>query len=145
MWELLGSLVDVVHALLMAAWVLGLPFLFVHRWPTITRAYGIYAISFIFVSQVSHLVLGECFLTTVASSFWQRSAASTIESAEWFTVRLSKWIFDRSPSHRAIVIASEVLIFLTAFGELVALRLSRGLGIRALARAPRARRDKSDR
>jgi hypothetical protein len=123
MWEFLGSSVDVVHALLMAAWVLGLPFLFVRRWPAITRAYGIYAISFIFVSQMSHLVLGECFLTTVARSLWQRSAASTIDSGEWFTVRLARWVFDKSPSHRAIVIASEILIFVTAFGELLAVRL----------------------
>jgi hypothetical protein len=122
----------------MAAWVLGLPFLFVRRWPVITRAYGIYAISFILVSQVSHLVLGECFLTTFARGLWQRSAASpTVDSNEWFTVRLARWVFDMSPSHRAIVIVSEVLIFVTAFGELIALRLAPTMRARSGSRERR--------
>jgi hypothetical protein len=44
---LLAALIDVTHALLMAAWVLGLPLLFWHRWPRWTRAYAIYAIAFV--------------------------------------------------------------------------------------------------
>jgi hypothetical protein len=125
MWQLLGSMVDVVHALLMAAWVLGLPLLFTRRWPHVTRAYGVYAICFIAISQLSQLVLGECFLTTIAGHLWQRSSfPSPSDSNEWFTVRLAKWIFDMTPSHRAIVLVSELLILLTATGALVSLRAS---------------------
>jgi hypothetical protein len=125
MWQVLGSMVDVVHALLMAAWVLGLPFLFVRRWPRLTRAYGVYAIAFIVTSQLSQVALGECFLTTISGDLWQRSSASPpVASSEWFTVRLTKWVFDMTPSHRAIVVLSELLILLTAVGALFAVRAS---------------------
>ncbi len=128
MWEVLGSSIDVVHALLMAAWVLGLPLLFVHKWPRITRAYGIYAITFIVVSQLSQMLLGECFLTTLAGASWQKSASlSSLDTEEWFTVRLAKWVFALSPSHRAIVLTSEILVLVTAFGELLVLRARRRL------------------
>ena len=123
MWQLVGSLVDVVHALFMAVWVLGLPLLFLQRWPRLRRAYGIYAIVFIVLSQASEWLLGECFLTTVASRLWERaSGVTTIDASEWFTVRLAKWIFDMAPSHRAIVIVSELLILVTALGVLFSLR-----------------------
>ena len=125
MWQVLGSMVDVVHALLMAAWVLGLPLLFIRRWPQITRAYGVYAISFIATSQLSNLALGECFLTTIAGQFWlHASVPSASDSNEWFTVRLARWVFDMTPSHRAIVLVSELLILVTAVGTLFSLRSS---------------------
>ena len=34
MWSALAACVDLAHALFMAAWVLGLPLLFLRRWPT---------------------------------------------------------------------------------------------------------------
>jgi hypothetical protein len=125
MWQVFGSTVDVVHALVMAVWVLGLPFLFVRRWPRLTHAYGIYAIAFICTSQLSHLALGECFLTTISRGLWERSFTSGAppdDSSEWFTVRLAKWVFDMSPTHRAVVILSELLILLTVLGEVLLLR-----------------------
>ena len=102
-----------------------MPLLFVRRWPRLSHAYGIYAIAFILASQLSHLALGECFLTTISRHLWERSFASgapPIDSSEWFTVRLAKWIFDMSPSHRAVVISTELLVLLTVLGELSVLR-----------------------
>ena len=123
MWQVLGSMVDVLHALLMAAWVVGLPLLFVRRWPRVTRAYGVYAVSFIVLSQLSQLALGQCFLTTIATRLWKHASASgPAQADEWFTVRLASWVFHLTPSHRAVVLVSEVLILLTALGTLVSLR-----------------------
>jgi hypothetical protein len=122
--QVLGSTVDVVHALLMAAWVVGLPLLFLRRWPRTTRIYGVYAISFIVMSQVSQITLGECFLTTISRGLWESSPGAARGSDEWFTVRLAKWVFDKTPSHRAIVLLSEFLILLTATGALMAARVS---------------------
>ena len=132
MWQIFGSAVDVIHALLMAAWALGLPLLFVRRWPRLSRAYGIYAIVFITLSQASEWVLGECFLTTIAGRLWNGAAdAVPIDASEWFTVRLTKWVFDMAPSHRSVVIASEVLIFATAVGVLLTLREGRSRAMKA--------------
>ena len=126
MWQSFASVVDVVHALAMMGWVLGLPLLFVRRWPGLTRAYGIYAIVFIVLSQASERVLGECFLTTIAGELWTRGVSSApAETNEWFTVRMAKWVFDMAPSHRSIVIVSEVLILATAVGVLLTLRGAR--------------------
>jgi hypothetical protein len=126
MWQAIGSSVDVIHAFLMAAWILGLPLLFVRRWPRLTRAYGLYAIGFIVLSQASEWLLGECFLTTIAGHLWSRAGdTAPIDASEWFTVRLAKWIFDMAPSHRSIVITSEVLILVTAAGVLLSLRDTR--------------------
>jgi hypothetical protein len=126
MWQAFGSAMDVFHAFLMAAWVVGLPLLFVRRWPRLTRAYGIYAIVFIALSQASDWLLGECFLTSIAGQLWSRAgSAASVDTSEWFTVRLAKWVFDMAPSHRSIVITSEVLIFATAVGVILTLREKR--------------------
>jgi hypothetical protein len=119
MWQALGSITDFVHALAMVAWIVGLPLLFAGRWPRASRAYAVYAIVFIVLSQGSHWLLGECFLTTVARWFWEHpSAGPAPDTGDWFTVRLAKAVFDMSPSHRFIVILSEALIVLTAAGVL---------------------------
>lgn len=125
MGAILGALVDFVHALLMVAWVLGLPLLFWHRWPRVTRAYAIYAVAFVVVSQTSHALIGECFLTTIARLCWE--AAGPVRDGaplpdEWFTVRLAEAVFRLTPSHRAIKIASEILIVATAVGVVIWLR-----------------------
>jgi hypothetical protein len=119
MGPILGASIDVLHALFMAAWVLGLPLLFWHRWPRITRAYAFYAIGFIIVNQVSHAFLGECFLTTLARACWQSSPGAgggAPVSDEWFTVRVAEAIFQLTPSHRGVKLASQALIFVTAVG-----------------------------
>lgn len=125
MWASLGSLVDFFHALAMASWVAGLPLLVWHRWPRLTRAYGIYAVSFIVLSQVSQMVLGECFLTTLARVCWDR-ADGAASSSEWFTVRIAHAVFRMTPSHRAISLISEALILITAGGVLFSLKRAHG-------------------
>ncbi|HVW28055.1 MAG TPA: hypothetical protein VHC69_21980 [Polyangiaceae bacterium] len=105
----------------MAAWILGLPFLFWHRWPTITKIYGLYAVAFVIVTRVSHWVLGECFLTHLSRHFWNAGAASASDTDEWFTVRFAKLVFGLTPSHRMIAIGSELLVFVTAAGVLFSL------------------------
>jgi hypothetical protein len=118
MGPVLGACVDLIHALFMAAWVLGLPLLFWHRWPRLTRAYAFYAIGFIVVNQLSYFILGECFLTTLARACWRIApgTAGAGASEEWFTVRLAQGIFRMTPSHRAVKLVSEGLILITAVG-----------------------------
>ncbi len=128
MWQMLGSIVDVSHALLMGLWVLGLPLLFWQRWPRVTRAYSLYAVVFVVISQVSHFAIGECFLTTLARRLREHGppdGAADAISRDWFVVRLTRWVFDMIPTHRTIIVVSEVLIFVTAIGELLWLRRSR--------------------
>ena len=118
MGAVLGACVDLFHALLMAAWVLGLPLLFWHRWVRLTRTYALYAIVFIVANQLSYLLLHECFLTALARMGWRSvpSAAGSTASDEWFSVRLAQAIFRLTPSHRAIKVVSEGLILVTAAG-----------------------------
>ena len=129
MAAIFGASIDFVHALLMAAWILGLPLLFSTRWPRVARAYAVYAIAFVLVNQVSYLALGECFLTTLSRTFWQRAEGSTA-ATEWFTVRVAEAVFSLTPSHRAIKLASEALILATAIG----------VAFHGFAASPRARR-----
>jgi hypothetical protein len=133
MWQSLAAAVDLAHAIFMTAWVLGLPLLFWHRWPRLTRAYGVYAIAFVVVSQISRQVLGECFLTTLARALYRLAAPSGISNGEWFTVRAARAVFQFAPSHRAISLVSEGLILLTAAGALWSLHT---FSRRAARRAP---------
>jgi hypothetical protein len=109
---------DFVHAILMALWIGGLPMLFWHRWPRVTGAYAAYAIGFVVVSQLSQWLLGECFLTAIGLSFWEKVPSSAPPSKEWFTVRIAQAVFHLAPSHRSITIVSETLIVATAAGVL---------------------------
>jgi hypothetical protein len=125
MWQLLGSAVDVMHALLMAAWLLGMPLLFWQRRPALTRAYAVYATAFVVVSQLSRPIFGECVFTTLASWLWNHPSGSSGVAAapdEWFTVRLSRAIFAMAPSHRAIAVSSEILSAIAALGVLWSMR-----------------------
>ena len=136
MGALLGSSIDLVHALLMAAWILGLPLLFWRSWPRLTRAYAIYAIVFIVANRVSFALLGECFLTTLARACWRSASgiARSGESNEWFTVRIAETIFHLTPSRRSIKLVSEMLILVTAVGIALRSALDRRLVRRAPAR-----------
>ena len=126
MWQALAVGTDLLHAMLMAAWIAGLPLLFWHRWPRLSRYYAAYAIVFVVVSQVSQWVLGECFLTPISLSFWKRVPSSAPASKDWFTVRLAQAIFHMAPSHRSIARASEALIVATAVGTLYSIHRLRG-------------------
>ncbi len=141
MWHVLGASVDLIHALAMVVWVVALPLLFVRRWPRATFAYAIYALTFVVLNQVSQWVLGECFLTTIARSFYEhRGPKAPPASHEWFTVRLAEAIFSLSPSRRSITIASEVLIMITAIGAIYTVRhsLRRRRGNKTPAPSPAA-------
>lgn len=125
MWQALGSAVDVTHALLMAVWLLGMPLLFWHGRPALTRAYAVYATVFVVVSQLSRPVFGECVFTTLARWLWNHQSGSSRGAAapdEWFTVRLSRAVFAMAPSHRAIAVSSEILSAVAALGVLWSMR-----------------------
>ena len=122
MWSALAACIDVAHASLMAAWVLGLPLLFWRRWPKTTRAYAIYAHR---VRRRSTWPRGSCwasaFLTTLAPACWQEAARGSGHATvpqEWSTVRMAEAVFRLTPTHRGIKRASEALIFVTAIGVL---------------------------
>jgi hypothetical protein len=124
MYSVLGSLVDFLHALLMVAWVLGLPLLFVRKHARAAAFYAVYAIAFVLLYQGSRLLLGECFLTSLSTWLWERGGA-TPGADEWFTVRVALAIFRVSPSHKAITIVGQALVLCTAMGMLVTLRRRR--------------------
>ena len=98
--------------------MLGLPLLFWHRYPKLTLGYGVYAVLFVIVSRASHWIGGECFLTTISAKLWRAGATMAPESDEWFTVRLARFVFGMTPSHRAVAWGSEALILVTALGVL---------------------------
>jgi hypothetical protein len=125
MWSALAASIDFLHAALMAAWVLGLPLLFMPRWMAWRRAYSVYAIAFIAINLASRALLGECFLTTLSRACWQAAAMRGGHAPvphEWFTVCVAEAVFRLSPSHRGVKVVSEVLIFITALGVLVSWR-----------------------
>lgn len=119
MWLTLGLGVDLLHAFAMGAWFLGIPLLFVTRWPRLRLTYAIYAVTFIVLSQASMLVFGECFLTEITQ--WSlRHAPGRVVDNEWFTVRVARDVFGMAPSRRGISRISELLVLATAAGVLVA-------------------------
>jgi hypothetical protein len=121
-----STIVELVHALLMVAWIVGLPLLFWHRFPRLTRWYGYYAIGFVLLSQASHYLLGECFVTTIARYLWEHGAPTpSHQMDEWFTVRLAQRVFGLTPSRREIVWASQIGVVVTAAGVLIASRAAR--------------------
>lgn len=105
----------------MAVWVLGLPLLFIRRWPALRLRYALFAVFFVVTSQLSMVFLDECFMTTLARFFWEQAPVKEV-SHEWFTVRLARAVFGMAPSHRAISRASEALILVTAAGVIVSAR-----------------------
>jgi hypothetical protein len=130
---MLAPLIDVLHASLIAVWVLGLPLLVFRRRARLSRAYAIYALTFVVVSQVSQWVLGECFLTTLARFAWESQPAGTAppDVEEWFTVRMAKAVFGATPSHRAVVVLSEIMIVVTALAALWSLHRHRASAVTA--------------
>jgi len=126
MFPVLGSLVDLLHALLMVAWIAGLPLLFWRRYPRASRWYAAYAIVFVVINQASRYFLGECFLTTIARLLWEQGGAPPRSApGEWFTVRVALAIFHMAPSHRSITVLSELLMLVTAAGTLLSMRRAR--------------------
>ncbi len=105
----------------MVAYFVGIPLLFLHRWPRVSRIYAVYAVSFVIFSQGSKLLWGHCFLTPLAGELWHRSGTAVI-ATEWFTVRLSNLVFHAAPSHRIISWIGDAFVLLTAIGAVLRLR-----------------------
>lgn len=113
--QYLGALTDVIHALLMIAWIAGLPLLFWHRYPKVTLIYCCYSILFILINQISQWVLNECIFTTIARYFWSYGPTSH-DVNEWFSVRFVRVIFGLTPTHRVIKRLTEILIAIFTLG-----------------------------
>ena len=122
-WEyaVAASFVETIHATFMVAYFVGIPLLFFHRWPRVSRIYAVYAISFVVFSQGSKLLWGHCFLTPLAGELWHRSGTAVAVN-EWFTVRLSNLVFHCAPSHRIISWIGDVFVLVTAIGAVLRLR-----------------------
>ena len=122
-WEyaVAASFVETIHATFMVAYFVGIPLLFFHRWPRLSRIYAVYAVSFVIFSQGSKLLWGHCFLTPLAGELWHRSGTSVV-AAEWFTVRLSNLVFHSAPSHRSISWIGDAFVLVTAIGAVLRLR-----------------------
>lgn len=115
---LLASAVDVLHAAAMILWVLGFPLLVWHGWPRWSRAYAWYSMVFVVLSQGSHWLLGECFLTTISRWLWQGVAASGKEPDVLFTVRFVNFVAGIRPSERAAVLVWEFAVVVCSLGML---------------------------
>lgn len=102
---------DALHIFAMVAWALGLPLLVWHRWPRLSLGYTLYAIVFVLVSQVSHYLLGECFLTTLSRYWWELAGD---HAAGTFMVRLVNRVAGVRPDADAAVFVWEVAIFVTS-------------------------------
>jgi hypothetical protein len=103
--------------------MLGIPLLFWRRYPKLSLGYCIYSIAFIIVNQVSHFTIDECIFTTLTG--WLYSKAGQTAPDEWFTVRISRFIFGLAPTHWWINIVTEVLVAITAMGQIYTFYKSR--------------------
>jgi len=128
MFELLSASVDVLHALAMLVWGVGLPLLFWHRWPRLSRGYLVYSLAFIAASVISQIVLGECFLTTLARDLAERGTNEILRQKTSFTVRFVEAVAGMRPSERLAVRLWELAIFVTCMGMLVHLWRRSGPG-----------------
>jgi hypothetical protein len=124
MYRFLAALVDVFHATLMVAWVVGFPLLFWRRWPLMTRIYAWYALVFVLVSQLSHLLLDECVFTTLARAL--RALGGAVETGRIpFSLRLVDYVAGIRPSTGSIVLLWETGMALSGIALLWHLHVSR--------------------
>jgi hypothetical protein len=110
----LASGVDLAHALLMLGWGLGLPLLFWHRWPKLSRAYVWFSIGFVGASVLSQLAIGECVLTTLARRLW--TLAGGYRDDVPFVVTCVNAVARIRPSTRAAVFAWQLAVAISALG-----------------------------
>ena len=100
-YRTLAAGVELFHALVMIAWGVGLPLLVWHRYKRLSRIYMWYSIVFVTTSALSNLVLGECFLTTLARHLW--GAAGGFRERVPFTVLFTNAVAGIRPSTQAAV------------------------------------------
>ena len=115
-YELLAGGVEALHALCMVIWGIGLPFLFWHRFPRVSELYMGYAIAFVVTSVVSHWVLDECVLTTLARALWERAGGHRDELP--FTVHVVNTVAGLRPTRREAVLLWEAAVLVTSAGGL---------------------------
>jgi hypothetical protein len=112
----LAMAVDLVHALSMITWGLGLPLLIWHGLPRLSRAYMWYSLAFIVITLLSHWLLGECVLTTLARFFWE--AAGGARDRVPFTVLFVNAVAGIRPSSRSAVLIWEFAVLVSSAGSL---------------------------
>jgi len=106
----LASAVEFCHGLMMVLWGLGLPLLLWHRFERLSRLYMWLSLVFVAGSLVSHQLLGECVLTTLARQLWQSAGVAT-ENVP-FIVRFTNQVAQIRPSTRSAVLIWEAAILL---------------------------------
>ncbi len=110
-------MVDTLHAIAMVAWVVGLPLLFWHRWPRLSRVFVIYSLAFVSVTWLSHELLGECVLTTLSRELWNASGLA-VRGQSSFTLRLVDAVAGVHFKERSVVILWEASVFVSSAGML---------------------------
>ncbi len=113
-----ADLVDALHATAMIAWVVGLPLLFWHGRPTWSRMYLWYALAFVVFTRVSHELLGECALTTLAR-YLRTVGGAGLQEHTSFMVRAVNGVAGLRFSEQSAVLVWEWSVFLCSFGMLV--------------------------
>lgn len=115
-YRLAAGSVELVHALLMLLWGLGLPLLVWHRFPRLSRGYMWFASVFVGISALSHELLGECVLTTLARGLWR--AGGGYRDGLPFMALLANTVAGIRPSRREIVLVWEAAVLATSVGSL---------------------------
>jgi hypothetical protein len=115
-YRLLAMSVDALHLAAMLVWGVGLPLLVWHRWPTLSRLYMWYSVTFVAVTVLSHQLFDECVLTTVARWLWH--AAGVARDITPFTTIAVNTIASVSPSSRTIVLLWELGVLVSSLGSL---------------------------
>lgn len=108
-----STVVELFHALAMITWVVTIPLLFWHKWPSLSLDVAIYNVIFIAVNRISHWTLDECILTRIA-----RIVDTTPTSSEWFTVKLTKFVFGFIPANKHVTYVEQFIVFIAAVGAL---------------------------
>jgi len=116
-YEILSAAVDALHALAMVAWVLGLPLLFWHRWPRLSRLYVIFSLAFVVITRVSHEILGECVFTTLSRDLWNASGLAQRGHLS-FTVRIVNAVAGIRFTEHSAVLLWEAAVFVCSVGML---------------------------
>jgi hypothetical protein len=97
----------------------------------------VYSVIFVTTSVASQLVLGECFLTTLARDFADAATSSPVHERRSFTVRLVEAVAGMRPNERAAVLIWQVAILVTSIGMLFYLRRRDGKRREPPVTAPR--------
>jgi hypothetical protein len=116
-YQVLSGASDVVHALAMVVWVVGLPLLFWHRRPRLSRAYLWYALAFVIITWASHWIWGECVLTRLSRDLWNAGGRGVPEHGS-FTVRLVNAVAGVRFSEHSAVLLWEISVFVCSAGML---------------------------